>query len=260
MNSLPKFNKKLIHICAEKDFSLTPLGEVGPWPIWLVRTQRRETSKKKRVLVVAGFHGEEKAGPWAILKWLEAFNIDNYKGLDISVIPVVNPTAFNKYVRYNTWTQKSNCGFCHPEMKEEPSEEGKILLKHIDRLYSLAMNGFLSLHEDIELRKEYYLYTFEPTKDPGQFTCGMLEELSRWWARPLNGISVTADSNLNTRPFVVNGLVYKYCDGSFEDYLFHRGVGRVAVSETPGRAKLERRVDCNVSVIDAFLDLIIKGK
>lgn len=259
MNSLPKFNKQLIHISAEKDFSLTPLGIVGGWPIWLVRTLRRETSKKKRVLVVAGFHGEEKAGPWAILKWLEAFNKDNYKGLDISLIPVVNPTGFNRYVRYNTWNQKSNCGFCHPEMEEEPSEEGKILLKHIDRLYSLAMSGFLSLHEDIELRKEYYLYTFEPTREPGLFTCGLLEELGRWFERPLNGVSVTADSSLKTPPFVVNGLVYKYCDGTLEDCLFHRGVRRVAVSESPGRAKFERRVECNVAIIDKFLDLIRKG-
>ena len=259
MSIFPKFQKQLIRVCAEKGFSLTPLGEVSQWPIFLIRTQRKETSKKKKVLVVAGFHGEEKAGPWAILKWMSAYNQDNYKGLDISFIPVVNPTAFNKYVRYNTWNQKSNCGFCHPEIKDDLSEEGRILLKHIDRLYSLAMSGFLSLHEDIGLRKEYYLYTFESTKDPGQFTCGLLEELAGWWDKPLNGISVMADSNLNTPPFVVNGLVYKYCDGSFEDYLSHRGTNRVAVTETPGRAKLERRIDCNVAIIGRFLDLIIKG-
>lgn len=251
MTILPKYTKKLISICAEKSFSMLPLGEVGPWPIWLIRTQIKETSKKKRVLVVAGFHGEEKAGPWAILKWLESFT--GYPGMDISIIPVVNPTAFNKYVRYNTWNQKSNCGFCHDQ--EEPSEEGKILLKHINRLHSLSMDGFLSLHEDIELRKEYYLYIFEPTSDPGQFTCGLLEELALWWEKPLNGASA-ADSGLKTPPFAVNGLVYKYCDGSFEDYLFHKGVNRVAVTETPGKAKLEKRIDCNVAIINKFLDLI----
>ncbi len=258
MNSLLKFTQKLIFISAEKDFSLMPLGIIGKWPIWLVRTNRKETHKKK-VLIAAGFHGEEKAGPWAVLKWMESFHKDNYRGLDISLIPVVNPTAFNKSVRYNTWGQKSNAGFCHPELEEEPSEEGKVLLKHIDRLYSLSMSGFLSLHEDIELRKEYYLYTFEPTSDPGQFTCQMLEVLAKWFTIPLNGRSVTADTNLKTPPFVVNGLVYKYCDGSFEDYLFHRGCNRIAVSETPGRAKLERRIDCGVDVIDTFLDLIRKG-
>jgi len=258
MSIMPKFQRKLINICARNDFSLLPLGEVGKWPIWLIRTSTYKP-KNKRILIVSGFHGEERAGPWAVLEWLRQFRPENYKGFDISCLPVANPIAFNKYTRYNTWNQKSNCGFCHPEMKEEPSEEGKILIKHLDRLYSLGMNGFLSLHEDIELRKEYYLYTFEPTKEPGQFTCELLGELARWFEKPLNGVSVTADTSLKTPPFVVNGLVYKYCDGSLEDYMFHRGVPRIAVTETPARARLEKRILANMSLIDIFIDLIRKG-
>lgn len=256
---MPKFQKRLLHIAAEKDLSLTPLGEVGKWPMWLVRPHFAYKPKKKKVLICAGFHGEEQAGPWGMLRWLEDFNKENYKGIDISVLPCVNPTAFNRRTRYNTWGEISNQGFSHLELKQEPSSEGKILLRHIDRLYSLAMNGFLSLHEDIELKKEYYLYTFESTKEPGQFTCGMLDTLSKWFEKPLNGASVTSDSRLATPPFVINGLVYKYCDGSLEDYMFHRGCNRVAVSETPGKARLDRRVDANVAIIDTFLDLINKG-
>lgn len=258
MNVMVKYTKLLMRICAEKDFSMTPLGVVGDWPVWLLRGNKHRP-KHRKILIASGFHGEEKAGPWAILRWLEDYNVENYKGLDISFLPVVNPTAFNRYTRYNTWGQKSNCGFCHPEMEEDPSEEGKVLIKHQDRLYSLGMNGFLSLHEDTDLRKEYYLYTFEPTRDPGQFTCFMLEELNRWFEKPLNGVSVVADSSLKTPPFVVNGLVYKYCDGSFEDSLFHRGVQRVAVTETPAKARLEYRIDANVSLIDVFIDLIHRG-
>jgi len=258
-NLMSKYQKELINISAEKDLSLTPLGSVGAWPIWLVRTHYAYTPKKKNVLIVAGFHGEEQAGPWGALEWLRAYDADNYKGINISLLPVVNPTAFNKKMRYNTWGEVSNQGFAHPELHNEPSTEGKILLKHIDRLYSLSMNGFLSLHEDETLRTGYYLYTFEPTSEPGQFTCGMLDALHKWWEVPLNGLSVTADSHLTSPPFIVNGLVYKYCDGALEDYMFHRGVKRVAVTETPGKAKFSKRVECNTNLVDIFIDLIKKG-
>ena len=256
IKGMSQYQKHLIDIAAEKDLCLMPLGMVGQWPIWLVRSSFAPKSKRKKVLIAAGFHGEEQAGPLGILQWLEKYHAENYKGLDITLLPVVNPMGFDKRQRYNKWGEISNQGFCHPEMNQQPSREGQILLKHMDRLYSLGMNGFLSLHEDETIKKEYYLYTFEPTKEPGKFTCGMLEVLHKWFDTPLNGYSVTADTNLSTPPFVVNGLVYKYCDGSFEDAMFHRGVMRVAVSETPAKAKLIYRVDANVDVIDTFIDLI----
>ena len=259
ISAFPKFQKRLISICANKGLVMQPLGEVGIWPIWLVQSNGRN-KKRKNILIAAGFHGEEKAGPLAVLEWLSRMDRAEYKDFNLSFMPVVNPTAFNRYVRYNTWGEKSNCGFCHPETKDKLSSEGQILMTHKDELIAGARDGFLSLHEDVELRKEYYLYTFEPTADPGQFTCGMLEELNNWFAKPLNGVSVTADSCASTPPFVVNGLVYRYCDGSFEDYLFHKGVSRVAVSETPGKAPLQRRIDANIGVINKFITLIREGK
>ena len=253
---MSKYSKRLINIAAEKDLCLIPLGMVSRWPIWLVRTQMVRSPKRKHVLIASGFHGEEQAGPWAILKWLEKFQAENYKGFDISFLPIENPTGFDKKKRYNTWNEITNQGFCHPESNEAPSREGEILLKHMDRLYSLAMNGFLSLHEDAGQRKEYYLYTFEPTSEPGLFTCGLLETLHKWFGTPVNGVPIATDSQRYNPPFVVNGLVYNNCDGSFEDAMYHRGVQRVAVSETPGKARLEKRIDCNVDIIDTFINLI----
>jgi hypothetical protein len=257
---LPKYNKKLINIAAEKDLSLTPLGIVGGWPIWLVRSASPHSSKRKKVLVIAGFHGEEQAGPWGILKWLENYHKENYKGIDISLIPVVNPTGFNIKKRYNTWNEITNQGFCHEELGHLPSREGRILLDHWQRLYSCAMNGQISLHEDDTIKKEYYLYTYEPTPDPGQFTCGLLDCLQKWFSTPLNGVSVSSDTNRLVPPYVVNGLIYNYHDSDWDDFMSHRGCPRVAVSETPALAKLEYRIDCHVDLIDTFIDLIRKGK
>lgn len=252
---MQKYTKQLLHLAAENGFWLRILGEVGNWPIWLIRTQGHPKRDTIKLLIAAGFHGEEKAGPWAIIEWMKNYDAKLLKKFDISFLPVVNPTAFNRGARYNTWGEKSNCGFCHPELKDKPSEEGKILIENINFLLPLAKDGFLSLHEDITT-KEYYAYTFEPTKEPGAFTCGLLSTLGEFFDKPLNGVGALADANAgNGRPYVVNGLVYKLCDGSFEDWLFHKGVQKVAVTETPALHKLQRRIDANVAIINKFIEL-----
>lgn len=245
-----QYTKQLIKVCSDQGYSMRPLGLVGDKPIWFID---QSTAKGPRLLIVAGFHGEEKAGPWGVLEWIrEGKEVEAH----VSFIPVVNPTAFNLGKRYNTWGEKSNCGFFHN--KGKPSEEGKILLAHKELLIYSSIHGCLSLHEDID-SMAYYLYTFEHTKDPGKFTCGLLDELSKHFDKPLNGQTTNNDPG-DPGPYVVNGLVYKHCDGSFEDWMFHEGAAQTAVTETPAyRTRLQRRVKASVAVIDRFIDLCVEA-
>lgn len=255
-----KYSKQLYKRVADlPGFWMTILGMVGNRPIWLLRSRDDWNHKDPRILIASGFHGEEQAGPWAILKWLENDCKDILKKVDISFLPVVNPTGFNIGRRYNTWGEKDNCGFCHKETTGDVlSKEGDILMSHKELLVEIASDGFLSLHEDCEVHDQYYMYSFEKTQEPGQFSCKMLETLADHFSRPVNGVSVTQDAKMNTPPFVVNGLVYKYCDGSFEDFLFHEGVPIVVVTETPSlRCRLSKRVDANVDVIERFAELTV---
>jgi len=253
MAPIKDFYNRMTKIASEKRFWLLPLGQVEELPIWLVRTRFNSDHKDPKMLVVSGFHGEERAGPYGVLKWMGTDNYNILKRVDLSFIPVVNPVGFKNETRYSIAGEPNNCGFCHPESKEKLSREGQILYKNIDLLRPCAENGFLSLHEDIGV-KEFYLYTFEKTKEPGTFTEGLKEVLAQYFHKPLDGVSVEADAGEKGTK-VQDGLVYRHCDGSFEDWMFHLGVPRSAVTETPGKRRWEKRVDAGVAVINKFIEL-----
>ena len=245
--------KKLYRIAAEKKLWLRVLGEVDRYPIWYIRNQDGYTNRP-RLLIVAGFHGEERAGPIALMQWLETFDPNLYKKVNLSFIPIINPVGFNKNQRYNDKEEKNNCGFCHPESGDRPSEEGIILLKNSQLLKGSSKHGFLSLHEDIPAKK-FYLYTFEREAEPTLFTHTLRDVLGSFFQEPLHGETVTTDADGGKGVLVQDGIVYKLCDGSFEDWLFHEGTIRAAVTETPGTYPLKVRVDANMTLISTFINL-----
>jgi hypothetical protein len=255
-HAFQKYQKELIRVAGDKGLWLRNLGAcTSRLPLWFVQTDPMH-DRRTRLLITAGFHGEEKAGPWGILKWLKEFDPKILKKVSMSFLPVANPSAFDRGVRYNTLNEKSNCGFCHPEKGEKPSMEGEVILSHFDYLLGSAKNGFLSLHEDAELAKEYYTYTFEEHEKPGDFTCGLLDCLAGYWEKPLNGYCASTDADLQGH-LIVNGVAFRVCDGSLEDALFHKGVPLCAVTETPGKAKFETRVECHAALIDKFIELCL---
>ena len=262
MAAIRTFTKQLFEICSQKDFWLKILGIVDGYEIWLVRTREIYSfdHKDPRVLIVAGFHGEEVAGPWGVLKWLKECTEEQLKSVDVSIIPIVNPWGFARGKRYGASDMKTNHGFCHPDKNGdqiEPSPEGKILVDSMEFLRPLSQDGFLSLHEDKTV-KEYYLYTFEHGNKPGRFTKQLKKELSKHFPKAYDGIAYVDSKAKESGPSCKNGLVYKFCDGSFEDWMFHQGVPKVAVTETPGVYKLQRRVTANTRIIDKFLELSLE--
>jgi hypothetical protein len=256
MAAIRQFMKEVFRISSEKRFFLCILGEVDEQQMWLVRTRQHMEHTDPKMLIVAGFHGEEKAGPFAILKWMKDCDQKILDKADLSFIPIVNPIGFSKNMRYAIPGEKTNCGFCHPERKLKPSREGQILINNIDLLKPLAEDGFLSLHEDIT-EKNYYLYTFEKRKTPGPFTMGIKEELGKFFRKALDGehAEIDASDGSHVGPIFKDGLIFRHCDGSFEDWLFHLGVPRAVVTETPGKYRLKRRVDAGASIISKFIEL-----
>lgn len=248
-----KFQRQLLQVASDRGFWLRVLGIIDGYEMWLVRT-RTNGEKKPRVLIVAGFHGEEKAGPWGILKWLQESPDSVFDSIDVSFIPIVNTYGFSKGKRYGLSDIKTNNGFYHVNEGEKPSPEGEVLIRNINILKPLAEDGFLSLHEDITV-KEFYLYTFEHSDKPGKFTKGLKKELKTHFKNAYHGVAYVDSTDKTKGPPCKHGLVYKFCDGSFEDWMYHLGVPRVAVTETPGKFKLAKRVKATVNVIDRFLKL-----
>jgi hypothetical protein len=210
-----------------------------------------------KVLIVAGFHGEEQAGPWAILKWMKEAPDSYLAKYDISFIPIVNSYGFARKKRYGLSDMQTNTGFGPNGKEQAPSPEGQILIDHIDLLRPLAQHGFLSLHEDVTT-KEYYLYTSEHGPRPGLFTYRLRKELKKFFPKAYDGIAYVDTTTRELGPRCNQGIIYNYFDGSFEDWMFQLGVPKCAATETPGLYQLKRRVDAGVSIIYKFLELVEK--
>jgi len=230
---------------AEKPLKISTLGELDNGSQLYFLETLPKSAISPRILVAAGFHGEEAGGVWGIIHFLRRTSSSKLERIHLSFIPVANPTGFSKGWRQNIWGESPNSGSCHQNQGESvPSREGIILIKNTELLVHSVQIGFLSLHEDIE-QFGYYLYTFEKTPSPGSFTHQLNSTLSRYFSPVQDGLYDGAS--------VKGGLAYRHCDGSFEDYLFHNGVVRTACSETPATAKLSVRVEANAALIDTLV-------
>lgn len=70
------------------------------------------------VVVTAGFHGDEKAGPLTLLE--HAAEIVDYaaaRGVGLQVYPCINPSGFEAHTRYNTSGERPNNDFLRYEVQ-----------------------------------------------------------------------------------------------------------------------------------------------
>lgn len=218
------------------------IGKVGNDDIPLLLSPN---TQGPRILISAGFHGEEPAGCWGILKYLSSNTFLNRR-VQLSVLPIINPTGIRTGRRFNDWGENTNDGFCHTEyLIEKPSREGILLLKSLPRLLDLAADGFISLHEDIDMEK-FFVFTFERNIVPSDFTSMLVSAGGDFF-------DIAPD---DSEEGLYNGVIFKECDGSFEDLLFHKGIPWTACTETPGRMAFDQRVAANANIIDKFCEFV----
>jgi hypothetical protein len=246
--------RRLLKAVSEKRLWLTVLGKTGRQYIWLLRTGLDFDPAKPNLLIAGGFHGEEIAGPLAILKWIETAGTCPLNKTNITFLPVVNPIGFNRGSRYARTGQKTNCGFCHTEENgDKLSVEGQLLMENIDFLLMAARDGFLSLHEDVTTDK-FYIYSYEASKKPGFFPRAVRDEEAKHFEAIPDGEKINEEGDPDA--YAIGGLVQNFHDGSFEDYLLHKGVRRCLTTETPGlQISLEKRIEVGVVLINKFLNL-----
>jgi len=216
--------------------------------------------KKPHILIAAGFHGEEKAGPLAIIRWLESKQWS--RKIDVSFLPVINPTGFDSGIRYNSLNQVTNAGFCHTkELGDTPSIEGQILLANEEHIVRrLSRDGFLSLHEDVTI-EEFYMYSYEQGDNPSPFALSIRDTEDRFFTRYEEGKPIVSDGSSVLYPdrgIVHDGMVHNFCDGSYEDFRMEQGCPHSLATETPGKLRISKRVGADIAIMDTFIELTLK--
>lgn len=84
----------------------------GPYPLL-----RLDLPGRHNVLLTAGFHGEEPAGPLTVLEYLaDILQHARSRGVGLTIYPCINPSGFEDRTRYNRSGEKPNNDFLRYEV------------------------------------------------------------------------------------------------------------------------------------------------
>lgn len=258
LHDIGHFNERLMAAVARinkiRPYKLESLGQVEGHDILLLSPATPDAGKAN-ILTAGGFHGEEPAGPWGILEYLETATEEQLLSVNHSFLPLVNPTGFIEGRRHNAYDENPNSGFAPqlltgepvPEGEDKLSAEGEILFRHFARLCALARDGFMSQHEDEEF-SDFYIYINEAEEQPAAFGRKMLDTATKHFTLMQDG----GTGSIAGKP-VKGGIWHNDVDDSCEGLMYLNGVRRTVTSETPGQMQASRRVACNLELARTFV-------
>lgn len=222
-----------------------------------------------RLLITAGFHGEERAGPLTLGEHLpEIAERAKELGIGLTIYPCINPSGFEAGTRYNMSGEKPNNDFLRYELEpglwrgelypgeqclgwelfSEGPKETRALRAELEK--SPPPAAALDLHQDNYLdRPATYAYVFGESGDyePLVRASSRHAKVAQRWA---------VDERYRTD---LLGLV-RYHDGSITDYCLRRGVRYTAALETTTCTPLEACHRINLIWIHGFLELAAKTR
>ncbi|MEK9194537.1 MAG: succinylglutamate desuccinylase/aspartoacylase family protein, partial [Patescibacteria group bacterium] len=222
---------------------------------------------KKRILITSGIHGDERSGPYTLIKFL--LEKQNIKNLNADIIPLINPSGFEKETRENKNGKDPNRWFSDKSQKNEP-QECKILKKFFSargvrprpiRLRRRSAFGgkkpyelLVSLHEDPD-RKEFYLYS---TGLNLKFAIiqKIFKTVKKFGIKLYTGMDTTNPRDL-VKNFVKNGYVsvkWNNIVPTLEEYLSrNKIVKRVLTIEVPGKLPLDKKIELTQSILKTVM-------
>ncbi len=225
---------------------------------------RLDVPGRRRVLITAGFHGEEPAGPLTLahrFDTIAAYARKRHIGL--TVFPCINPSGFAAGTRYNASGEKPNNDLMRyriapnrwvGELEEgvpflawrpfrKSPKETRALLSELEHLATPV--GALDLHQDDYMRRAAtYAYVFGDARH--------YRPLMRKAARHAEIAHGTlVDPRLRTD---ADGLI-EFHDGSVTDYFMRRGSKFCATLETTTLTPLDCCHAVNLIWIIGFINL-----
>jgi predicted deacylase len=242
-NDLAAFHAQLDTAAAQHGWQIEELGPVLGQRLPLLHRPAAH-APAPRLLIASGFHGEEAAGPWGVLRLMQTLGALADRAY-LTLLPLVNATGFALGQRYNTLGQNPNRGYLPIDAAYKPPVEGERLLAQRERLVAAGRDGVLSCHEDVKTPYTY-VYSFEPSGKPGAFSRALAATASEHFA-------LHPDGEVDGAP-IAGGLVFNHHDGSFESWLASEGVAVAACVETPGQDHFERRVAAQAALMHCFVE------
>jgi hypothetical protein len=223
-----------------------------------------QTPGRRSLVITAGFHGDEVAGPLTLLEHLPAI-VEHARRREVGlrIYPCLNPSGFTDNTRYNRSGESPNNDFIRYEVEpgqwrdvlppgagflrwtvfRQSPKETRAVLAELE--VAPRPDAALDIHQDPWLDGPCsYAYTFGPRAAylPLVRATEALLPVAR---------SRQVDDDVRTDG---DGLIELH-DGSVTDYLFRRGVPFAAALETTTDTPLPVCHEVNLTWIRGFIDL-----
>jgi len=240
----PNSYDKLFQNALGKNHKQILLGHTKHGPIYLYHPL---DMSKKRVLVVAGQHGEEPGGPWALLQAIK--NSPMLDKLSVSFIPVANPYGFKTGHRADSEREYTNWFINDDGDLRDGGEVVQTFTRNIKLLKSCGQNALLNVHED-NTSKGFYLYIL------GDTGAGVVKAILNAGKQRFE-FKKDGKYHDNGTYELKNGIVDNHHDGTLDNFLFSRGTPITITMEIPSvEAPISDRIRMGSELINAFLDNI----
>jgi predicted deacylase len=231
---LPAFERE----AASRGFSATTLLETpaGPLAAWEC------PAPGPRIYLSAGIHGDEPAGPLALLELLRRGCFT--PAAHWILCPALNPVGLAAGTRESPGGIDLNRDY----LRRRSCEAGAHA-RWLEKLPPPAL--FLSLHEDWEARG-FYFYEINLADDDPQRAAAILGAVSPWFA-PDGGHEI--DGHSPRAP----GWIFHAAEADVPDgwpeaiFLAHHGCPLSFTFETPSHAALDARVAAHCAAVQAIL-------
>jgi hypothetical protein len=218
----------------------------------IIKILFRSKPENPRVLLSAGIHGDEPAGPHSVLSLLHSSKESPFFSLlqkiNLDLLPLINPSGFEKNTRENIDKIDLNREFA----KGHPAFEVRLLMDDLrHKRYDLSVE----FHEDIDARGFYLYEHFPDMKDP--FAPPIISRLEA------EGLTILKDPIIEGMP-AQNGIIHpgKGRKRSFfrrhgwpmAIYMFRHGTPRTITLETPTMAPLDERIRMHRLALETALE------
>jgi hypothetical protein len=219
----------------------------GPRP-WLHRAARTGPEAPQFYLS-SGIHGDETAGPLAVLDMLR--QPDFFAGFDTTIFPLLNPDGLARGTRGNAGGIDLNRDYRTPQSAEVAS--------HIEALKTLGrFDAAMMLHEDFE-GIGAYLYELNDTLPPA-LGAGIIAAMGRHVPVDLRPVieDVPARGGVLSRKDLVakHGAIEDRPDWPEAIYLSVHHSRVSYTTETPAPFPLGQRVQAQIAAVQALLDAL----
>jgi predicted deacylase len=206
----------------------------------LVKFSLNTLVKAPLLVIMAGCHGEEPASPLALFKYYkEIAHLAKKFRINLVIYPLVNPWGFDRNYRFNKDKISCNSYWEHSKGKKM-AEEAKTIYKDLKKLKPVV---FANLHEDDDIEKEFYIFSFCNKK----FAECLVQIGKKYFPILQKG--------KYGRVKVKNGVVHNHHDGTAEDFMSHRGCKFSCCTETPSKQPLKKRIKCYSKIIYELIKL-----